>query len=259
MAQDEGRDSKELGSAEDVRLERLLEDLHSTAMTLALSISAFRRRPDNPVYQASAEQQARLGHRQLRELLAVESVAYSEEAATAGVRAARELLELIRKLGSAAITSEFAELFGEAVAGFYDETRLASHGRPCETLGGLLADWAEIPAPPTEAEEQAAAAVAPPGEPAEPRVLFEQTFTHVEAGASKPWLGRLLLAFLEHVRGLSPDEAVSRLHPQALVGFDQSLQRSLGDHRGPVVFRIVQHGEQVPRIELRRLIAHEPE
>ena len=111
VAPGDDRDHAELGSAEDVRLERLLEDLHATAMTLALSLKAVSRRPDNPVYRASAEQQAQVGREQVLEVLCFEAVAHSDEAAAEAVRGIEAFLELAEQFGAERARAQVTELF----------------------------------------------------------------------------------------------------------------------------------------------------
>jgi len=248
VAPGDDRDHAGLGSADDVRLERLLEDLHATATTLALSLKALSRSPDNPVYRASAEQQAQVGREQVLEVLRFEAVAHSDEAAAEAVRGIEAFFELAEQLGAERARAQVAELFQGVVATLFDETGPGGHERPCETLCELLATWVELPEPPPAPE-------APVAPPAQPQVLFEQTFTHEDAGAAKPWLPGLLMAVLQLVRGLSREDAASSLHAQSLIGFDQSLQKALGDYRGPVTLRILSDGDNAPRIELLRRVS----
>lgn len=245
----------ELGSRDDVQVERLLEDLQHATMSLAISLKSCKRSTDNVVLRMSAEQQFESAMRHAAPLLALVPVAYDPDVARRTTEILAPFLDLVPQLHWMPAGERVTKLFQDAANAAFAEQKIKVEGRPDAAFEALLATRAAIPAPapePPPADDPAPAASA------EPVVLFEAVFTHGDGEASHHALvGRMYVAFLVHVRGLAEDAAMRSISPAALLGFAQSIDKTLAGYEGVVAFRIVRKDDK-GNAQLLRLAAKPP-
>lgn len=227
----------------DLRLEQVIDELHRTTATLAISLKTLRRNPDNAVFRASAEQQFDTGKLQVQAVLSFPAVAFSEDAALQAAQAVSPFVELCRQLDGQRHEAEIRETCQVVADVLFDPKRLAADGRPCQAFEDLLSRHARLPA-------HVPADVPPP---AAPEVLFERTFSHGAGTVThEGFVGEMYIAYLQHVKGMTPDQVKTALSPAGLTGFAHSLEKALAGHAGLVTFRIVREAGHEPKVELHR-------
>jgi hypothetical protein len=186
----------------------------------------------------SAEQQFESAMLHVAPLIELVPVAHDPDVTRRANEALTPFLDLVPQLHWMPAVERVSTLFQGVANRAFAEQRLKVEGRPCAAFEALLATRATIPATAQEAPPADAAPVPPA--PAEPVVLFEAVFTHGDGQASHDALvGRMYVAFLVHVRGLSAEAAMQGISPAALLGFAQSIDKTLADYEGVVAFRIV--------------------
>ena len=230
MSAADDQQSKEVQTRADLRLEQLADELHRTTETLAISLRTLRKNPGNIVFRASVEQQYHVGKLQVAAVLSFPAVAHSDDAAKIAEASMAPFIELCHQLDWLPFTREMNETCQTLVDALFGPERVAVEGRPCGTFESMMSRHARVPELPASLPEVGAVA----------EVLLERSFTHGQGTVShEAFIGDMFLAFMQHVRGMSADEAKKHLTPAALIGFAQSLEKALAGYAGVVRFRIV--------------------
>lgn len=234
-----------LGSRDDVRLEQLVDSVSRIASSLAVSLKAYRKRPENVVYRTSVEQQYREGLGELEALVRIPVVIVDDECARIAIAGSDAFLGLCPQVDWLPVKGDLAALFERCAATAYDREHVLAEGRPCATYEGLVACHVRVPVgtPVPQPEET-------PGD-GQVGVLHETSFTYRPDGGREALLP-LLVPYLVHVKGRTREQAVAEATPAVLMGFEQAVSRALAGRQGLVHYAIVKDAGGV-RVVIKRM------
>lgn len=244
------RDAVELNSPEHKQLEATVLSLRLTVSALSISANFYLREPDSAPYRYSVQDQYGRGLSDLTSLLNMPLVVHTDEHA----RFARDAISAFEleclRIGEEALPTHAADLtraFQAAADTYFAQVRIGHEGKPCVTYEELLASHAVIPVfeerrksllpTPTNRKYYAEFLYAGPEIPNRRMHPQDQTL-------DRRLVGELYLALLEHLHACTRDEALRRMKPGNLAGFESSLVEKLGSYRGKVCFQVIQEGSK---------------
>ena len=249
-----------LSAKREVDLEGLVLGLRFTVACFNISLNSHLHAPKNLIYRAAAVQHYESGLHQLSELLNSPAVVHADEYAEIAQDTLRLFREACQRKEVGDLVSwerDFRNTFQQAAEYHFARDRVSREGKPCQKYEELLSPYARIP----EFEERRALPVSPSHSPVRYETTFLYTGTQIPDRRSNPQelvldrrcVGEMYLAMLEHVQGLSRDDARRRISPGALEGFTRSLTEKLGTYRGSVRFSILRDEGQKPKIMVKLL------
>ncbi|MBI1969404.1 hypothetical protein HYS48_01805 [Candidatus Woesearchaeota archaeon] len=245
----------ELGAEEDVKLEQLVIKLENTTNLLAVAITSAsnwlkKKRQHNPAFQLSAKQHYQTGKGCIKDMLELRTVRYSLESATVVATGIERFLSMCERGDWLPHRAELPQMFQPLADKYFSEDTIDKLGRPCEVYKKILRTYAKIPE--IEQRVPVGQGQSPPLQ-REPEILYQKAFQYGNPqNPHQKHLGELYLNYLIHRNGIPKDVAEKKVNAQALMGFDQSLVKQLGNYRGLIQFFIVQEPSGEVKVKLLR-------